>query len=72
MAKDRRSEAIWVEARERWQINVQRDGKRRTFTSSTPGRRGKHEAEERPTNGSTLDSRRTCGSMRRGRFIWTT
>lgn len=47
MAKDRRSEAIWVEARERWQINVQRDGKRKTFTSSTPGRRGKHEAEEK-------------------------
>ena len=45
MAKDRRSEAIWVEARERWQINVQRDGKRKTFTSSTPGKRGKHEAE---------------------------
>ena len=47
MAKERRSEAIWVETRERWQINVQRDGKRKTFTSSTPGRRGKHDAEEK-------------------------
>ena len=47
MTKERRSEAIWVEARERWQINVQRDGKRKTFTSSIPGRRGKHEAEEK-------------------------
>lgn len=41
----RSAEAIWVEARNRWQINVQKDGKRKTFTSSLPGRRGKHEAE---------------------------
>lgn len=45
MPKDRRAEAVWIESRSRWQINVQRDGKRKTFTSSTPGRRGKHEAE---------------------------
>lgn len=45
MPKHRRAEAIWVESRNRWQINVQRDGKRKTFTSSTPGRKGKHEAE---------------------------
>lgn len=45
MAKERRSEAVWIDARSRWQINVQRDGKRKTFTSSTPGRKGKHEAE---------------------------
>lgn len=45
MAKERRAEAVWVESRSRWQINVQRDGKRKTFTSSTPGRKGKHEAE---------------------------
>ena len=41
----RRAEATWIESRSRWQINVQRDGKRKTFTSSTPGRKGKHEAE---------------------------
>lgn len=41
----RSAEAIWVEARNRWQINVQKDGKRKTFTSSLPGRKGKHEAE---------------------------
>ena len=41
----RRAEATWIESRARWQINVQRDGKRKTFTSSTPGRKGKHEAE---------------------------
>lgn len=45
MAKARRAEAVWIESRSRWQINVQRDGKRRTFTSSIPGRKGKHEAE---------------------------
>lgn len=45
MAQKRRAEAVWIESRARWQINVQRDGKRRTFTSSLPGRKGKHEAE---------------------------
>lgn len=45
MPKRRTAEAIWIESRNRWQINVQRDGKRKTFTSSTPGRKGKHEAE---------------------------
>lgn len=41
----RRSEAIWIEKRRYWQVKVQRDGIRKAFTSSTPGRRGKHEAE---------------------------
>lgn len=45
MAQLRRAEARWIDSRQRWQLNAQRDGKRRTFTSSTPGRRGKHEAE---------------------------
>lgn len=45
MPKSRRAEAIWIEARNRWQLNVQQDGKRKTFVSSIPGRRGKHEAE---------------------------
>lgn len=47
MAKQRRAEAVWIESRSRWQINVQRDGKRKTFTSSIPGRKGKHEAESK-------------------------
>lgn len=47
MGKERRAEAVWIEARARWQINVQRDGKRKTFTSSIPGRKGKHEAESK-------------------------
>lgn len=45
MAIKRRAEAYWVEARQRWQINVQRDGVRRCFTAYTPGKKGKHECE---------------------------
>jgi integrase len=45
MGTKRRAEAAWIESRERWQINVQRDGKRKTFTSTIPGRKGKHAAE---------------------------
>ena len=43
----RKSEAAWIEKAGRWQINVQMDGTRRTFTSSTPGRKGKIEAERK-------------------------
>lgn len=42
----RKSEAIWIESRQRWQIKVQMDGIRRTFTSSKPGRKGKIAAEQ--------------------------
>ena len=43
----RRAEAIWVEARKRWQVNVQVDGTRKTLTSSKAGRAGKAEAERK-------------------------
>ena len=43
----RRAEAAWIESRSRWQINVQQGGKRKTFTSTLPGRKGKHEAESK-------------------------
>ena len=33
-----------MEASKRWQVNVQQDGKRRSFYSSTPGRTGQREA----------------------------
>lgn len=45
MKGERISEAAWIESRGYWQIKVQKDGVRKAFTSSTPGRRGKHEAE---------------------------
>jgi len=35
--------AVWLEKYKRWQIKVQKDGERRTFTSSTPGRTGQRE-----------------------------
>lgn len=49
----RKNEAKWVESRQRWQINVQDDGERRTFASSIPYRPdkkiqpGKIEAEKK-------------------------
>ena len=55
------SEAYWVERYHRWQVNVQRDGKRKTFTSTLTGRKGKLEAErkadrwlEDPTSAETV------------------
>lgn len=44
---ERKNEARWIEVRQRWQINIQAEGERRTFTSSTPGRKGKVEAERK-------------------------
>lgn len=43
----RKNEAFWVESRKRWQINVQSEGDRRTFTSSKAGKKGKIEAEKK-------------------------
>lgn len=40
----RTSTAKWMENQKRWQINVQKDGVRRSFTSSTPGRTGQRKA----------------------------
>lgn len=44
MQKKRTNTAVWLPKYARWQINVQRDGIRRTFTSSVPGRTGQREA----------------------------
>lgn len=43
MAKERTNTAKWIETQQRWQIKVQRDGQRRAFCSSTPGRAGQRE-----------------------------
>jgi len=40
----RTNTARWVESAHRWQINVQKDGVRKTFTSAKPGRTGQREA----------------------------
>lgn len=44
---NRKNEASWIDSRQRWQIKVQAEGVRRTFTSSTPGKKGKIEAERK-------------------------
>lgn len=41
---ERTNTAKWVESRKRWQINVQKDGVRKTFSSAKPGRTGQREA----------------------------
>ena len=41
------NEAKWIEERQRWQINVRIPGDRRTFVCSTPGTKGKIEAERK-------------------------
>lgn len=40
----RTNTAKWIESAHRWQINVQKDGVRKTFCSAKPGRTGQREA----------------------------
>ena len=47
MATERRAEACWIESKDYWEIKIQRNGVRKSFRSSTPGRKGKHEAERK-------------------------
>ena len=47
MAIERRAEAIWIESKGYWQIKVQKNGTRKAFTDSTPGKKGKHAAERK-------------------------
>lgn len=44
---ERKNEAVWIDSRKRWQINVQTSGTRRTFTSTKAGKKGKVEAERK-------------------------
>ncbi len=43
----RTNKARWIESQGYWEIKVQRDGVRKRFTSSTPGRKGKTAAERK-------------------------
>lgn len=43
----RKNEAAWLDKYGRWQIKVQKDGERRTFTNSTPGTKGKIACEKK-------------------------
>lgn len=44
---ERKNEAAWMEKQQRWQIKVQKDGERKTFYSTTVGKKGKIEAEKK-------------------------
>lgn len=50
MSIERTNTAVWSASRRRWEISVQRDGKRRRFTSATPGRTGQREANRKADN----------------------
>ena len=43
----RTNTATWLPNQQRWQIKVQKDGVRRTFTSAKPGRTGQREANRK-------------------------
>ena len=43
----RTNTAVWLPNQNRWQIKVQKDGVRRTFTSMKPGRTGQREANRK-------------------------
>lgn len=43
----RTNTAKWIESAQRWQINVQKNGVRKTFTSAKPGRTGQREANKK-------------------------
>lgn len=43
----RTNTAVWLEESQRWRISVQKDGVRRQFYSSTPGRTGQREANRK-------------------------
>ena len=48
----RTNTARWIESAKRWQINVQKNGKRKTFTCSTRAARASRKQTEKPMNGS--------------------
>lgn len=60
--KLRTNTAVWLEKYERWQINVQKDNKRRSFTSSTKGKAGQREANAKAD--AWLDENITDQNMR--------
>lgn len=63
MKHTRTNEARWDEARKRWRIDVQRDGKRRSFYSAIPGRKGKRNVTIKRMSGSKKEGRvEICGA----------
>lgn len=58
----RTNTAAWLEKYNRWQIKVQKDGERRTFTSSIPGRNGQREANRKADDwlSGDVETRQRC------------
>lgn len=63
----RTNTAKWVESAGRWQINVQKDGIRKTFTSAKPGRTGQREANAKAD--AWLDEGMENGGLRAGKCL---
>ncbi len=62
----RTSSAYWEEKRNRWRIDVQKNGIRKTFYSSVPGRNGKRECHEKADawlDDGIIDSRKKVKDM---------
>ena len=68
-SKERTNTAAWSKARGRWEVSVQRDGVRRKFTCSTPGRNGQRECNRKADDwlsgaaGSRLDRLRVAEAV---------
>jgi integrase len=56
MQRQRRAEAIWIDKENRWCVQVQSNGLRRRFYSTTVGKRGKVEAERKADEWLSLES----------------
>lgn len=64
---ERKNEASWIESRQRWQIKVQQDGVRKTFTSAMPGKKGKADAERQADR--WLEDSTTAERIRVGKLL---
>lgn len=66
MIQTRTNQAKWDAARKRWRIDVQRNGVRRSFYSSQPGRNGKAECHRKADvwiNEGTIGGDTRCGVL---------
>lgn len=63
----RTNTAQWLPNQKRWQIKVQKDGQRRTFTSAKPGRTGQREANAKADD--WLDEG-ICSTTKRCLEVW--
>lgn len=60
----RKNKAVWMEKYGRWQINVQKDGVRKSFTSRTKGRAGQDECHRKADAWLSADAFLDASSVR--------